>query len=149
MSINTYPKKTLNELFGLEGQYVWPDDIDVIPEDAEVSNNNYGGYGGWNKGIPCTEDAKKKISKSRQGIVAWNKGLPSTEQPFYGKTQSEYQKKKCSETHKGKVLSEKTKKNMSESAKKRTAPNGMLGRKHSEETKKKMSENNWKRRLNK
>ena len=83
MSINTYPKKTLNELFGIEGQYVWPDDIDVIPEDAEVSNNNYGGYGGWNKGIPCTEDAKKKISKSRQGIVAWNKGLPSTEPVSY------------------------------------------------------------------
>ena len=125
MSINTYPKKTLNELFSLEGQYVWPDDIDVIPEDAEVSNNNYGGYGGWNKGLPCTE------------------------QPFYGKTQSEYQKKKCSETHKGKVLSEETKKNMSESAKKRTAPNGMFGRKHSEESIKKMRENNWKRRLNK
>ena len=37
MSINTYPNKTINELFGIEGQYVWPDDIDIIPEDAVLS----------------------------------------------------------------------------------------------------------------
>lgn len=29
----------------------------------------------WNKGIPCSEETKRKISESQRGRTAWNKGL--------------------------------------------------------------------------
>jgi group I intron endonuclease len=35
------------------------------------------------------------------GNQAWNAGLPKEQQPMYGKKQSDYQKQRCSETHKG------------------------------------------------
>ena len=34
----------------------------------------------WNKGIPCSDETKKKISKSNMGHIPWNVGIPITEE---------------------------------------------------------------------
>lgn len=33
----------------------------------------------WNKGIPRTDDVKRKISESHKGKIPWNKGIPRTD----------------------------------------------------------------------
>lgn len=39
-----------------------------------------GNIGGWNKGIPMTDEAKEKISKSHKGITTWMKGKHHSEE---------------------------------------------------------------------
>jgi len=57
----------------------------------------------WNKGIPRAEETKRKISEANRGNVPWDKGIKR--EPF-----SEETKRKMSNSHKGKTLSEETKK---------------------------------------
>ena len=45
----------------------------------------------WNKGIPPSEETRKKMSKAHNGHPAWNKGVPRSEET----------KQKLSETLKG------------------------------------------------
>jgi len=64
--MKTFPNKTINELFGIEGQYVWSDDIDVIPEDAEYTVGVWKqGSGIYNSfyGKKHTEETKEKMRK--------------------------------------------------------------------------------------
>ena len=72
------------------------------------------GHGGWNKGIPCSEETKRKLSEANKG-----------------RKLSEETRKKLSEARKGKKLSEETKRKMSEA---------MKGKHHTEEWKNKHSE---------
>ena len=91
-----------------------------------------------NKGVPMSEEQKKKLSESHKGklhseetkkkMSISRKGRTS---PNKGKTMSEETKKKISETQKGIQHSEETKKKISESLK---------GKPKSEEHKKKLSE---------
>jgi len=83
----------------------------------------------WNKGIPLTEETKKKMSEKLKGHVAWNKGIPRDEEI----------KKKISEKLKGRIAwnkgiphTEETKKKMSEKLKGNTY---MKGKHHTQETK--------------
>jgi len=94
----------------------------------------------WNKGIPMTEETKKKCVESKKGQIPWNKGKTNiyseeTKQKMgdvhLGKKHSKTTKQKMSESHKGKIFSEEHKQNISKSK---------LGSKHSEETKRKISE---------
>jgi group I intron endonuclease len=58
----------------------------------------------WNKGIPMSEEARKKLSLSLKGRKSWNKGM-KTGKPAWnkGKTMSEEHCKKLSEAHKGQI----------------------------------------------
>ena len=105
-----------------------------------------------NKGVPMSEEQKKKLSESHKGklhseetkkkMSISRKGRTS---PNKGKTMSEETKKKISESLKGRTpsnkgthISEETRRKISNSLKGRTAPN--KGKTMSEETKKKISE---------
>lgn len=88
---------------------------------------NKGKTGLPNKGIPRTEEAKKKMSEARKGIPAWNKGKKCPQ--LVGKGTG-FQKGAVS-CRKGVHLSDETKKKISIARE---------GKKMSEETKKKISE---------
>jgi len=84
----------------------------------------------WNKGLKgvqkCSEENKIKLSKrlknnpiSKKGKIPWNKGIPRTEEEKKkisesekGKTISEEHKKKISNANKNKIVSEETKDKM-------------------------------------
>lgn len=93
------------------------------PDLAEYNKGEGRKYngGGWNKGIPRTEEEKKKMSENRKG-----KG------GVKGKVISEEQKRRQSEAmkgripwNKGKARSEETKRKISETRKKRNLINKM------------------------
>lgn len=117
----------------------------AIIEDKQISpknvNGNLGNYchnlcGGWNKGVPASEEAKeknrrahlgKKMSKNSKKLIStYQKALPHKK----GYHLTEDHKKKISEGNKGKKLSESHKLKMSLS---------MKGKTFSEEHKKKLS----------
>jgi very-short-patch-repair endonuclease len=50
----------------------------------------------WNKGVPCSEETRQKISISLKGTLPWNAGTHRSEET----------KQKISESHRGKTLSE-------------------------------------------
>ena len=52
-----------------------------------------------------SRNKKYGYNRSPGGDLCWNRGLPKEEQPMYGKRQSEYQKQRTSESHKGKLNS--------------------------------------------
>lgn len=96
----------------------------------------------WNKGIPQSDEAKKKNSESHKGLNAWNKGLTG----YKIKPRSEESKERTSEKMKGKRTrelgykhSDETKRKIGESNK---GKNGRLGQKQTEETKRKISDAN-------
>ena len=98
MSINTYPKKTLNELFGLEHQFQWPNDIDVIPTDELLEFVPSPGF----KGMKHTDETKEKlkqISTKNKSYLHFpcQKGKNNS---MYGKKHTEEAKKKISEIQK-------------------------------------------------
>ena len=140
----------------------------------ERKENTYGCYniadggqgGAWNKGIPCSDESKKKISEALKGrphSEEWKRKINENSTRFSGHHHSEESKKKISESEKGhrpyfcrpradeekKKISEKLKGRKlnlsdeerlarSERAKEMSKKN--IGRKRSEETKKKMRE---------
>ena len=56
------------------------------------------------KGIPMSEESKKKMSEARLGKTPWNKGLKGVQPGYWvGKTRSEETRKKISENRKGKL----------------------------------------------
>ena len=88
------------------------------------SNKSEYGYNADNGGFSvgrCGEQTKKKISEATKGRIPWNKGIPRTEEEKrkmslshigktkgkkngnYGKPMSEEAKRKSSESHKGKT----------------------------------------------
>lgn len=100
----------------------------------------------WNKGIPCSEKTKEKISKSECGENHWNYGghlsndaKKKISKSNKGKPKSEETKKKISESKKGLRHTEEWKKNHSERMRGINHP--LYGKKHSEETKNKIKEN--------
>lgn len=52
----------------------------------------------WNKGIPVSEEIKKKISESNKGRKAWNKGVPTTEEAKQKNRESHLGKRKSPNT---------------------------------------------------
>ena len=87
---------------------------------------------GKHAGARHNEEAKRKIAEAGLGRVPWCKG----------KKLSEKTKRKMSESHKGKVFSEEHKLNL-----RKNHAKAMLGRKHSEETRAKMREAHKRRKL--
>ena len=88
------------------------------------SNKSHCGYNADNGGFSvgrCGEQTKRKISEATKGRIPWNKGIPRTEEEKrkmslshigktkgekngnYGKPMSEEAKRKSSEAHKGKT----------------------------------------------
>ena len=58
------------------------------------------GLPGWNKGIPRSEETKQKISEALKGLQAWNKGLPGWNKGFHC---SEETKQKMSLAQKSRI----------------------------------------------
>ena len=85
----------------------------------------------WNKGIPCSEEYKRKISESNKGKSRSEETRRKISETKKGKPISDEQKRKISEAKKGKPISDEQKRKMSESHK---------GKSRSEETKHKISE---------
>ena len=83
----------------------------------------------WNKGIPCSEETKRKLSEANKGKHMSEEAKRKISEAK--KNISEETRKKLSEARKGKTLSEKTKRKMSEA---------MKGKHHTEEWKNKHSE---------
>jgi hypothetical protein len=69
-----------------------PDFIEVL-WDNNYFQNSPKGYKAWNRGIPHTEETKKKISEAHKGKDPHNKGIPHTDET----------KSKISEALKGKT----------------------------------------------
>lgn len=68
----------------------------------------------WNKGIPCSDETKQKISDNRSGIPAWNKGIESkfngmTYEEIHGVEKAQEIKEKISITSTGRTHTEETK----------------------------------------
>ena len=140
----------------------------------ERNENSYGCYnvadggqgGAWNKGIPCSEESKKKISealKGREHSEEWKRKINENSTKFSGHHHSEESRKKISESEKGhrpyfcrprtkeekRKISEKLKgrklnlsdeERLARSEKAKEMSRRNIGSKRSEETKKKMSE---------
>lgn len=81
------------------------------------------GWSGWNKGLPCPEETKKKISKANAG-----------------QKRSDETKRKISKALKGRKGHIKTKEEREAISKRLMGNTYTLGYKHTEETKRKMSE---------
>ena len=107
---------------------------------SKALSKNKKGKTTWNKGIPRSEETKRKMSESLTGRA------PS----FKGKTHTEESKKKMSDANKGNKYrvgtthTDETKEKIRAKALGRTSPN--KGRKLSEEHRKKLSEAAKKRR---
>ena len=140
----------------------------------ERKENTYGCYniadggqgGAWNKGIPCSEETKKKISETLKGrphSEEWKRKINENSTRFSGHHHSEESKKKISESGKGhrpyfcrprteeekqkmreKIKGRKLNLSDEERAKRSERAKEMnkkrIGSKRSEETKKKMRE---------
>jgi len=95
------------------------------------------------KGRKHSDETKEKIRQHNVGEKnpAYGKGdrQRGEKNPMWGKTHTQEVREKLSNLHKGKILSEETRKKMSESAKKRKS---QKGRKHSDETKEKIRQHN-------
>lgn len=94
--------------------------IPLSEETRKKISEAHKGHPGPNKGIPRSEETKQKISETLKGRPAWNKGLPG---PNKGTHLSEETRKKLSEALKGTHLSEETKQKMSRTLKGRPATN--------------------------
>lgn len=140
----------------------------------ERKENTYGCYniadggqgGAWNKGVPCSDETKKKISKAIKGIkrsdetikkmVENHKGFSGCHhseeskakisenekghRPYFCRPRTEEEKKKISEKLKGRKLNLSDEERLARSERAKEMNKKHIGSKRSEETKKKMSE---------
>jgi hypothetical protein len=133
------------------------EELDVVKSNNWANLKEENGLDGaipgvtpWNKGIPRTDEEKQAMSQARKGFVAWNKGVPCKEetksklkdrkrteetklkiQSARAKQviiHSEETKKKISDSHKGKIVTEETKFAMRKPKRKIVCPHcNMLG----------------------
>jgi hypothetical protein len=64
---------------GLRLGHGWNKGIPPSEEARRKNGEAHKGLPAWNKGIPCSEESKKKMSESHMGIVSWNKGKKQPE----------------------------------------------------------------------
>lgn len=155
-------RRTIMELNSQDEAYELEELIvdDLLLADPNCYNLIKGGRGGhvegytqtpWNKGIPRTEETKRKLSEANKGKTPWMKGKTHSESAknrmseankgnkhWVGKTHSEESKAKMSKARLGRVISDEWKDNISKATK---------GKKKSEETKTRMSKAAKKRPL--
>ena len=67
----------------------------ATPDQVENNRIVHLGQTPWNKGIPCREETKSKLSAVKLGCTPWNKGIPS------GLQHSDEFKARISALHKG------------------------------------------------
>lgn len=101
---------------------------------SEAKKGKYLGRSPWNKGIPCSEIAKEKLSLINKGKKLSEKTKERIGIASFGRNHTEETKRKLSEINTGKKHTEETKQKISD-AKKNI----------SEETRKKMSDSQKKR----
>ena len=125
-------------------------EIEAIAKYNTVAPNGYNiaSGGGGSLGVKGRTPWNKGKKMSDFGIVSWNKGrkmsaehrrkLSQAQKGVKKKPRSPEHCRKLSEVQKGKIVSEETRKKLSEALKGK--PSGRKGKKHSAETRKKMSE---------
>ena len=111
----------------LEKYYIAKDRKENIYGCYNIADGGQGGA--WNKGIPCSEESKKKISESEKG-----------HRPYFCRPRTEEEKRKISEKLKGRKLNLSDEERLARSEKAKEMSRRNIGSKRSEETKKKMSE---------
>lgn len=113
---------------------------------AVETRKNNNSYIAWNKGVPCREETKRKLSLfnkgkrlSKETIEKMSLSRTGEKSPMWGKHHSEESKRKNSTSHKGKIAWNKGLKNwMSEEGKarmiasKRGKPTSSRGKKRPE-----------------
>lgn len=105
-------------------------------------------------GVPCSDEKKLKISKTKKGTLPWNTGKSRSEETkekirekLTGRTLPEEHKEKITKNASkywlGKNHNDETKKKIGEWSKEwhKSNNNGFLGKKHTKENKEKMSKN--------
>lgn len=113
----------------------------ISPEEYEEARIKYIAS---RKGVPLSEETRKKLSASHKGIQAGEKN-PNYGKPTWakGKHFSEEHRKKIGDGNRGKVHSEELRKRRSEIAKERLSNpenHPMFGKRHTEEARKKQRE---------
>ncbi len=110
-----------------KGYIPWNKGIPQSEEHKKANSESHKGQRAWNKGIPPTEEHKKKNADAHKGNVPWNKGkvCPQISKVLKGRIITEAQKKKISESRKGKRAGKE---------------HPRYGKTHTEEARKKISE---------
>jgi hypothetical protein len=89
------------------------------------------GHKAWNKGIPCSEETKLKVSRSKKGQTLSREARKKLSESLKGRKLSPEHIEKIRQANLGRRLSEETKQKLREAN---------LGKTHSEETKEKLRE---------
>lgn len=131
-----------NSMFGRKGKESPRYGISHTLESNKKNSESNKGKIPWNKGVPCREETKNKLSKANKGNPSPMKGkkIPYKSHPKMkgkipwnkGKPCSKETKRKLEKALSGKKHSTKTLKKMSNSHKGKPSP--MKGKKHSKKT---------------
>lgn len=93
LEINDGNEITADELIAKNLYFHRPASELIFMTPSEHQSLHHKGKTAWNKGIPMSDEAKKKLSASSKGRKSWNKGKKG----IY----SEESRRKMSEAHKG------------------------------------------------
>lgn len=63
-----------------KGKPSWNKGIPLSEETKKKLSEKLKGRKVWNKGIPATEEVRQKISAANKGKTSWNKGVPTKEE---------------------------------------------------------------------
>jgi len=110
----------------------------IKSEHSNFISSSMKGKVPWNKGVPQTEETKKKISVGNKGKKMPREAVERAKQLRKGYIHSEETRKKISEKNTGKTRSEEFKDNLSKLYKGRSPHN--KGKSHTEDSKKRISE---------
>lgn len=93
LEIHSNYENTANDLIMMNLYFHRPASELIFMTPSEHQRLHHKGKTTWNKGIPMSDEAKKKLSASSKGRKSWNKGKKG----IY----SEESRRKMSEAHKG------------------------------------------------
>ena len=130
----------------IRGEFVSAEEYGRLKREcAKLISKAHKGKPSWNRGIPRSEEVKRKLSEARKGMRQSDEAKRKVSEANKGKLVSSETRNKIARALTGRLLSEETKRKLSESKKGRTHvghPAWNQGKTgiYSEETRRKMSE---------